>query len=298
MPILNILTFQPTSAPQSKERSIHEICSAIQKGEQSKNDNTHITINKKAFDLSCNVPSNYTGTIFIYVSGYSGMSGNARYKYAGAGAYAVYTYLQQGLLQNGPCISFDGQVNYRKSFNFGQHHDQQCLHEVYQETIRCNPGAQIVLVGSCKGATTILNYLTNLNNNKINFRPIRAVILESPSISLEKLTQQVAENHVPRALQWLLPYCFKAFFPNYKWNQPTIIENASRFPAHIPVLIGCLPHDKVASYNGIREIAGKLERNCRLYVCDNVAIKHGHLAKVKEYKEVIDKFLHQHGILA
>jgi hypothetical protein len=293
---LNILSFSPTNNPQGENKTIEQVCSAIQKGTCDQNNNTHIHINNHTFNLSNTIPSQANQTMFIYVSGYAGMSGNARYKYAGAGAHATYKYIQRGCMENAPCISFDGQVNDRRSFNFGQKLDQDCLNQVYQETIKRNPQSNVVLVGSCKGATTILNYLSHTNNNNDQFKNIKAVILESPSISLEALTNHVARSHIPTILQGLLPKLFKIVFPNYSWNQPTILDNANNFPATIPVFIGCSTTDKVASYQDIVTIEKRLRESnvpVQLFQHTDPQIKHGQLSNVTQYQQAIKTFLNR-----
>lgn len=296
---LNILTFTPTVHPHGVMRSIDTVCTAIQRGQGNKNDTTHTVLDTKILNLSCAIPSGYKNkTIFIYVSGYAGPFSTARYKYAGSGAYSAYMCFEQGIMHDAPCISFDAPVNYPSSFNLGQKLDQDCLDAVYQETVRLNPEAHIVLVGLCRGATTILNYLTN-PSNKRNFEPIKAVILESPILSLEALINQVTQTQVPKDLGLVLPYLLQATLPNYEWNQPTIIQHASAFPDHIPILMSGLVHDTIASYQDICAIIQSLkdaQKNIDFFACDAPEIKHANLVIVKDYQEKVHTFLRNHGL--
>lgn len=291
---LNVLTFTPKNSTDqiTQTKSIHEICTNIQQDNGSLNEGVGIQIGDTEYTLSCDVPTGVTGNITINVSGYAGMSGNARYKYAGAGAYGTAKYIQNGLIQQGTCIAFDGQVNDRRSFNFGQQLDQQCLDTVIRAVIARNPEAKITLVGSCKGGTTILNYVADLNNKDV-VGSIKAVLLESPSSSLEALSDQVAQNYLPTPLQSVLPQLFALVFPNYIWNQPTILDNANNFPDHLSGLIGCLPHDKVASHQDIRMIFDSLKQHGKrveLFTCHDEKFKHGHLSEDPQFQEKVKHF--------
>lgn len=289
---LNILTFIPSLTSKHPTRSIEAVCTAVNKGENHQNQDSTIQINNQIFDLSCQIPSNCQ-KIFIYVSGYSGVSGNARYKYAGTGAAATYKNYLNNIIKDAPCISFDGPVNYRSTFNFGQKSDQDCLNTIYEETVKQNPEAEIILVGTCKGATTILNYLTH-PENKAKLNNVKAVILESPSLSLEALTDHVAKNNVHKNLQWLLPYLFKAVFPNYTWNQPTVLDKSENIPSHISILIGSLVHDKVASHKDICTLLSTLKnsrKKAELVESSDKTLKHARLIESKEYQEKVNTFL-------
>ncbi len=299
---LNILTIRPVSeCPEPQKRTIDEVSSSIKEGENATNNNKCVTIyemseKEQSFDLSTTLPSDYNGTIAIYVSGYAGLSGNARYKYAGSGAYGTFNYLKADLMsKDWIYISFDGLTNYRSYFNFGQQLDQDCLNTVYEATIQKNPRAKIVLFGSCKGSTTILNYLTNPNNKYKKFdEHIKAVLLESPSISLDSIVLHIARNHVPKPLQFILPYLFAATFPSYQWKQKTMIDYTANLPNNIPILIGYLQQDKTANYQDILKIvdsflkAGK--NNVHVFKSNNTELLHGHLSKANDFQEKARKF--------
>lgn len=292
---LNMLTFNPHNATDhvAPIKDVHEICTNIQQGNGTLNEGAGIQIGDTEYTLSCNLPKCVKDTITINVSGYAGMSGNARYKYAGAGAYSTAKYIKNGLIAHDePCISFDGQVNDRRSFNFGQYFDQKCLDTVVRAVMARNPEANIILVGSCKGGTTILNYLVDQNNKDI-VSTIKAVILESPSSSLEALTDNVAKNYLPTPLHNVLPKLFALVFPNYVWGQPTILDNANNFPDHITVLIGRIAHDKVASPQDTGNIATALQqykKQMTLFTCKDTNFKHGHLSEDPAFQEAVQRF--------
>lgn len=291
--ILNPLVFQPTDNPQGKSRTIVKACKNIEMGCYKKNDQSHININNRPYNFSCKIPTGITGTICIFVSGYSGKFSGSLFKYKGSGAYAVFRHLRKGFMTDATWISFDGPVSYRKTFNFGQELDQSCLHEIYTQTVQSNPEAKIVLVGLCKGATTILNYLNNPAYTG-SFGNVKAAILESPLISFETCTKKIAHTKVPKPLGRLLPGFFKVAFPNYVWNQSTIYDDASNFPTHIRTLIGCSHHDPVAPYEDAHKIAASLQQYnvpVELFEHHDKSIKHGHLAKVPLYRQGVEQFL-------
>ncbi len=301
---LNELTMSPiSSCPKNKLRTIDEVCTAIRDGKNKINNKKCVEIklppeDKIFYKLSIKIPSRDNGIISITVPSYAGLSGNARYKYAGSGAYTTFKYIQAGLYApNSSLISFDGQLSYRAYFNYGQQLDQACLNTIYEQTIKNNPKAKIVLYGSCKGASTILNYLTNPEYQKNKFENIKAVILESPSISLESITKHIAKNHLPKSLQPVLPHLFGAFFPNYKWGAPTMIDYASNLPNHIPILIGYLQQDKTANYRDVLKIYEVFEKagknKIQLFKSSNTLLKHGHLSKANDFQQRVQEFLKQ-----
>jgi|GEM_PF-1378824 len=300
---LNVLTLKPRglSFANSKQDilTVDQVCTAIHKGQNAKNNDKYVKLEYYApplFELSTQIPSDYKGTIYINVSGYAGMLGNARYKYAGSGAYTTFNYLKAKLMPpNAICISFDGRVSDRAYFNFGQELDQDCLNTVYEETIQKNPHATIVLSGSCKGATTILNYLTNPNNmgKDNNFSHIKAVFLESPSISLERVTNQVANKYLYGFCRPLY-HLFRLTFPNYKWNEKNMLDWATNLPSHIPILIGYLRQDKVANYEDILKIAQRFKqagKNVEVFESQHQLLKHGHLSKDENFQKAVQNFL-------
>jgi len=296
---LNIVTFTPDVEKSSpKTSSIDEICKSIQNGTFSDTSMELTELPNNKIAVSAGVPSGNAKTIIINVSGFAGSSGNARYKYVGAGAYATCNNLKNGII-HAPCVSFDGTTNFRRSFNFAQTMDQECLDVVYQQVLKMNPEASIVMIGSCKGATTILNYLVAYHQNpKLN--NLKAIILESPSVCLEDLTDQVAKNHVPSMLQWSLPYIFKAWFPAYVWNQKTILTIPSEnIPTDIPIFIGSLEHDKVANPKNAEDIANKLAEVCKnvyLFKSTNRALTHGKIGQDKRYQQAVNAFLKKNNL--
>lgn len=297
---LNVLSIRPAmNCIEHRRRTIDEVCIAIQNGHNAQNNNTYVVMEQGAakkiqlLQLSTELPSDYPGTIALYVSGYAGMSGNARYKYAGNGAYSTFNYLKAGLIPlHAVCISFDGHVNDRVHFNFGQELDQDCLNTMYEAIVKRNCKARIVLVGACKGATTILNYLTNPKNKDKDFSRIKAVLLESPSISFEQVTSQVANKYL-YGYGRPLSYLFQFVFPNYTWNQPTMLDSAANFPRHIQALIGCLRQDKIANYEDVLAIvrcfkdAGK---NVEVFESQNRELPHGHLSKAEDFQKKLRSY--------
>lgn len=292
---LNPLVFEPTEHGQGKLSSIPLVCKRIEKGCYFKNDNIHVTINNKTYNLSYKIPSGKKGRICIFVSGYSGKMSGSMYRYKGSGAYAVYRHLKHNVMRENVWISFDGPVSYRKTFNFGQELDQSCLHEIYTEVVRRNPEAEIIFVGLCKGATTILNYLTNTAYTD-TFDPVKAIILESPLVSFETCTKKIARSKLPWPFGSFLPGFFRVAFPNYKWDQPTILQAAPNFPTHIKVFIGCSHHDSVAPCKDAHKIKTCLKNkqiDVDFFEEHDKDIKHALLTSCPQYQNRVESFIQQ-----
>jgi len=299
---LNTLVFLPQAVPLSIAQAtttldINEVCTNIQKGHNVENEDKYIEITRGiVFKLSTKIPSGDQGVICIYVPGYSGMSTRTPYKYAGSGAYSTFNFLKAGIMpKDAVCVSFDLKDELAK-FNFGQELDQGCLNTIYEKTIEQSPRAKVVLFGSCRGATLILNYLTNPEYKEKNFGPIKAIVLESPAISLDTLTDQVATSYL-YGNSWALRPVFSYAFSSYKWGQKTMIDNADNFPSSIPALVGYFEQDKLANPRAVEAIVSKFKdknKNIEGFKSANTQLRHSQLSKAEDFQEKARSFLGQH----
>ncbi len=196
---------------------------------------------------------------------------------------------------HGPCIAFDYNDE-RRVFNFGQETDIASLKMVHDLV----KSQDVILIGTCRGATTVLQFLTQLSPQA--FAHIKAIILESPAVSLHTLATQVAHSYIdwlPKSPA-LLHTFFKFWFPNYDPYFPTFLDNLDRIPHDLPILIGHLENDRVISYSDIMTITKKLRAtgHTQVYltsVCDST-ITHARLSKIPAFGQVVNAFLKKYTI--
>lgn len=298
---LHILTFIKNEYSNIKKyHSIDDVCKTIQKGKIHKLNNTQIDTLESSLTMACGVPTDYKETIYIYVSGFAGNFSFNKYQFPSNSAHATYNLFNNSVINSAPCISYCAKKSHKRTtFNFGQGIDQKALDMIYQETIRKNPKAKIVLIGICIGATTILNYLANPEHSTDKFNNVEAIILECPGISFDEVIEEIKQNYMPRIVKGITKMLLKAWFPNYKSHLPTILENYANIPTHIKILIAYVQHDKVTSSKGAKKIIEKLNnRHQHLYAYEFIdkKVKHGRLSSYEDYRRYIHAFLNTYGL--
>lgn len=293
---LNIHTFIPTTNPWGKEQTIHEICTNIQKGQELRNHETHLLINDQAYNLICEIPTDMEGSIYIYVPGYAGPFINNRYGSRGAGANSARHFLAT-VLKGQICISFEGPINERAIFNFGQYFDQYCLALLIQKIIEKNPKAEIRLVGSSRGASLILAFLANPAYRHLT-KHVSHAIAESPSSSLERTARHIAGRLIPRCVHGFIPFLLKHLFPNHNCNEPDLTQKIASIRKKTRILIGLITDDTIASPDDTRAIAQVLkESSKRISLVEHVnkpgetPLRHGHLSRSTPFQEAVARFL-------
>lgn len=197
---------------------------------------------------------------------------------------------------HGPCITFNYNDD-RRVFNFGQTTDIACLKTAYN-TVK---NSDIVLVGTCRGATTALNLLSQLEEK--DFEHIKAVILESPALCLEHLAAQVAHTYVgwlPKS-PTIIHSFFKFWFPSYNPAYPLFLPKLSALPKNLPILIGHLENDKVIAYSDIVELVQQLQNSGHthiyLSIIQDTSTTHARLSRIPRFQQVCNAFLKEHGIM-
>ena len=241
-------------------------------------------------------------TLFICSRGYGGsrpFECNA-IQGAGAGLHSAARYIRDNII-TAPCIAFDYPDD-RKKFNFAQEADQQSLETIYDAVIQKAPNKKIVLFGSCRGATNILHTVARIaRNNPERLRNVKGLILESPPLSLEAVTQQIGKQD----LAWLpgggtiLHKVFKFIFPAHDPDKDhSLADVLADIPTDVPILITHLKgHDAVVSDNNMKTIIESLQRkNVYLHIVDKPTAKHGFLGHLSSVQEIANAFLKEHQL--
>ena len=296
---LNVITLRPTTIDDGLKTSQHSIdcvCKRINKRTHSPMINTTLQAD---YDHNVHIANGVIPVedevIFIYSNGWSGRASTARYKFKGQALYNAYIDQQAGVIP-GTCICFDYPTHTRSHATFGQIPDQHCLLLVVQEVRRVNPHASIVLVGLCSGAMTILNFIAEHPDELQN---VQAVILESPSISIEHIEKHAMRSKLGK-LSKLVPRFFKYYFSMYNPHAPTIVSTAGTIPSHVPILIGAVTGDTVVAYRDVKKIVAALRThnhpNVWAYSTDK-KIKHAQMCTIPEWITTVHDFLDHHNIL-
>lgn len=219
----------------------------------------------------------------------------------GVGLHLVNRYMRFGIL-NGTTVTFDYPTDTRRAFTAGQEDDLICLKKVYDEVAKHNPDAHIVLVGDCKGGTTILNLISHpLYYNQLP--QVKGVLVESPPASIKHVAYNIADRWL-----WALPGSkhlvhglFKFAMPAYdSCDQVHSILNAKKehIPADLPIFIGRIQNDDIANDMIIEDMIQKLKENgnqkVHLYTTSE-KIMHARLGKVAEYQQAANDFFKKYG---
>jgi len=308
----HLLTYMPTDAVDNADNklSIDDIDQAIKTGNRTNLNGRYTAMADKSVKLVSDIPSGVTGTLYIYVSGLAGRSSSAPYQHPSNGAATVYKLFERGIIKNAPCVSFAGPTQYRRTVNFGQELDQECLNMVYEEVVKRNPQAKIVFLGVCIGATTILNYLAGPLGGIEKFSHLHAVVLESPYISFNEVVRHMGNSYLPFGLKWLLPAVFKQWFINAKTDisSTQILKSYKNIPTNVKMFISCLKNDAVCSRQNIEKIKksldGNLQEPVQVFDCPAVyqyegttkTAKHGRLFGISENQTAITDFLKNHEL--
>jgi len=238
-------------------------------------------------------------TIFIFSRGYARTNTpytNDNALQVGGGAMAAYIPIQDNVINDAPCITFD-YPDRRRCFNFGQKKDARCLEFVHEQTLQKNPNADIVLIGDCRGAKAILEFASSQPKN------IKALVLLSPFFSARELTQKVSDSY----LGWLpgaeriLHGFFKNWFPSYDPNSDYgFVERVAQIPPHMPIFIAHRTHDTLVSNEHVSAFINHLRAtqhdNIHFIAVDDTSALHSRLTPVPEIQQAVNQFLCQYGL--
>lgn len=177
------------------------------------------------------------------------------------------------------------------TLNFGQDHDNALLYNAYQEVQHKHPQANIVLIGISRGASAIINTLATYK--ELDITKLKAVILESPYMSVDSLLEHIAKSYlsyVPYATSML--HTLINVFPLYNTHGLQTIDALPHFPQQVPVFIGYSMADKTVA-PGDAQVAVKLLRAQGNLVTEYAAThgRHSTLATQHDYCNAVRLFL-------
>lgn len=305
---LNVVTITPDEMIGKQENSLETALRALHR--QQPFDAT-ITIEsikdipEKNFHVVTGIKKDTsTGTVILFSPYYTIRSLRLKGKSypaesAGAGLYAASRYLHTSLFTHA-CVTFD-YPDTRATFNLGGSTNQECLNLVYENLVNQAPNKDIILVGSCRGATTILNFLTNSHTK--DFSHIKAIILEAPPFSLRAIVDQEVSYYFPsfmHGIATMIAYELlykRCIYPNYRetdHNHATLLDNLDKIP-NVPLLIIGLEHDHMASNENLRILKDRLEATGHTHVILEIltdpTIEHATLRTCPEFKLKINQFV-------
>lgn len=280
--------------------SVKKIVTEIKEGHNINTDipirhkNTHEI--KKLMHITSGInPDNET--IFVVSHGYPPGLKSAFFEKIskGNGILTAYKYIRDNII-NGTCITFDYN-DIRKISNWGQTIDTACLETVCSNILQYNPKAKLVLIGECRGAKTILQYIAQ--NPKIS-ENIKAVILESPMISVKDMIYHVFSHYT----HWLpgssatAYFIFKCFYPNYNEKNDDILPYLEHLPKNLPIFIGHTKNDPLIPFDNITILINGLKNNnvghIYFLLLDNA--KHSMLTLTEEFQQAVNAFLHKYNL--
>lgn len=200
-------------------------------------------------------------------------------------------YLKRNIF-HGPSIAFIYQDD-RRAFNFGQDLDQKTLNTLYEKT----GNRELILYGLCRGALTILGWLENFENNNT----IKAVILESPALSLKDICLEVGKNSLNMTQGRLLHFLFKNYFPNYDSNNTSTLNALEKLHVtpETPFFIGHIKGDNITTDEKVSLLVKTLRATrtnpIYFFVCDE-ALDHGKLSRSQAYQQTVNAFLKKYDL--
>lgn len=209
---------------------------------------------------------------------------------------SAFTGLRRYLKRNifhGPSITFVYKDN-RRAFNFGQKLDQQIFNTLYRST----NNRELVLYGLCRGATTLLGWLENYENNN----SIKALILESPALSLKDICQGIGKQYTNLSIQgYLLNSLFSIYFPCYHSEEGSLLHNLSNL--HLsddtPIFIGHIQDDQITTNEKVSLLVSTLRTTRKnpvyFFVCTE-KLDHGKLSKSLAYQQTVNAFLKKYDL--
>jgi len=300
MDSLHIVTFTPQSHGQeldvSDKDSFEPIAVALKSGKRTQLNGTSVQMPNKNVVLSSSLPEGQTGTIYLNVPAL--ICSNDKRVYPERGAYEMYRLFKSGVVEQGVGVSYCPPNHRRDTFNFGQEDDQRMISMLINEIAKKNPTAKIVPMGICAGATGIMNTLAGSELSPQAQQNIDAVILQSPAISSDQVWQDMGSSYLPYGLKWLFPVIAPFYFAKCKASKPQkdVLDSYKNIPPHISFMIGKLAQDWVTPTASVRAVEETLITNnhaVTVFESSDVSIKHGFLARNKEYQVRIKQFLVQ-----
>lgn len=200
-------------------------------------------------------------------------------------------YIKNGAIDS-TCytFSFNDSVN---TLNFGQERDCKLLLDAYTQVQQKHPHASIVLIGISRGASTIINMLAQEQGD---WSPVKAVILESPFMSVDSLIEHISNSYtyyVPYGKNMLQKIIYS--LPLYNPYGIQTINMIPQFPQQIPVFIGYSTADKTVAPGDAQTIIALLQNQgnkVTTYMAENA--RHSTLGTHADYCKAVRLFLFSH----
>lgn len=204
----------------------------------------------------------------------------------------TYRFLRDEAIVTPKIITFDWFDEIR-DFNFGQHLDQHSLRYVHNQVN--NKSTNVILIGECMGAMTALHHVRTTNN------PIAGILLFSPTISLDHITQACAQtklknfffgNHATHALVNSI-LRNKLILPNYnKTIERKLLQQLAQIKNQTIIIYHLVDNDPIVTNDGIIYLVNELNKNNNvyLYLVKNDNLKHGRITQDDSTKYVTHAF--------
>jgi predicted esterase len=238
-------------------------------------DRAYVCADKKPYITTLvrrDIPSpQEASTLLIFSRGYAKKSSSLyEMPRIGGGLYNAHQYVCGGAIFM-PCVTFDYPDD-AKYFNFGQDIDQACLEVMYAQVKQVNPTAELILFGDCRGAHSVLRFLTK------HPEASDTIILASPLVSARDLIERISSSYL-----WMLggfgPNVLKNFmgwyFPNYNPHKDDLEQHLHLIKGK-RIFIGHRLGDKVISDNSVYRLARALRENNEVYLFLTHDNKHPH----------------------
>jgi hypothetical protein len=211
----------------------------------------------------------------------------------GGGLVDSYLRLRNNIICT-PAVTFD-LPDERKTFNFCQKLDQECINVVYQEIRKKNPHAKIIMAGDCRGALNVLKFAT------LNPENVDVLVLFSPFISARELTHTASHTYLKQYLGkescGLLHNFFQWWFPNYDPAQDNLMDTIEKIQGK-KILIVHRAGDALISDKSVLNLVKGLQINNEVHfsVIHDTSAKHSRLAHLPRCQELVNAFFAYHGI--
>lgn len=237
--------------------------------------------------------SKEASTLLVFSRGYAKKSSSLyEMPRVGGGLYNAHQYVCGGAIFM-PCVTFDYPDD-SEYFNFGQEIDLACLEEMYSEIRKANAEAELVLFGDCRGAHSVLRFLTKHPDAS------DTIILASPLVSARDLIARISSSYL-----WMLggfgPSVLKKFmswyFPNYNPHKDDLEQNLHLIKGK-RILIGHRLGDKVISDESVQRLARALRENNEVYLFLTHDNKHPHsrLYDCPPFSRVLNAFYARYNL--
>lgn len=203
------------------------------------------------------------------------------------------------------CVAFD-YPDTRTTLNVGQASDQHCLDMVTQQVIA--NGHPYILFGKCRGATTILNFITNKPQEYLR-EHVRAVIVETAPLSLRHICEQsMRALPVLNWFYWLsdkkataaLYALFRFVLPNHLYEETSLLQKIDAIPKDLPILVIHIINDTVVYDEDIKLLLQTLletgHTSVHLLLYNDHNLNHYTVAKASTYAPAVNAFLQKYDL--